>query len=623
MPGDACCPRAESRIRGTTTAAPGKALLVNTTQEANMRRRALVAGAVTATLALSACGGASGTDNGAKNGGDQGPSGFNAAVTGVVNPSDKQGGTLKLTIHDDPDSLDPQIAYYASEWNLMKGFYVRSLLANQVSPGADGLKLVPDLATSVPTPEDGGKKYTFKIKPGVKFEDGSPITSKDIKYGIERVFALEVVNAGPKQLMDVLDQGQKYVGAYKDPDPDKLGLRSVQTPDDSTIVFTLDKPDADFLYLLQMPASSPVQKSKDTGIQYANHPVSTGPYKFESYDQGKKLTLVRNDQWDRATDPVRKALPDRVEVTYGTAFEEIDNQLLADEVDLDIAQTGVQQGSQPKILLNPDKKKNSDAPVTGFIRYVAISTKVAPFDNIHCRKAVQYALDKTSMQTARGGAEAGGEIATNMLPPTINGHDEADDLFNTKSGKPQIDKAKEELALCGHPNGFDTVIATRNSGKELKTAEALQQSMAAIGVTARLDPQDASLYFRSIIGSPSNVHNKGYGLMMAGWGADYPSPAGFLRVIVDGRTISESGNNDYAELDEPDINALIDQASAEPDPQKNGEIWKQINRKVSETAAYMPFTYDRALNYRNPRLTNVYVTQYYGQVDFGNLGVMN
>ncbi|WP_433218633.1 ABC transporter substrate-binding protein [Dactylosporangium sp. CS-047395] len=590
---------------------------------ANSKRTALVAGAAAAALALSACGGGSSTDNNSGDQGKKGPSGFDAAVKGVVNPSDKKGGTLKLTIHDNPDSLDPQIAYYANEWNLMKGFFVRTLLANDTKPGADGLKLVPDLATEVPTPEDGGKKYTFHLKPGVKFEDGSPVTSKDIKYGIERIFATEVVNAGPKYLVDLLDQGQKYPGAYKDPDPDKLGLKSVQTPDDTTIVFTLDKPNSDFLYHMQMPVSSPVQRAKDNGTQYANHPQSTGPYKFESYDQGKKLTLVRNDQWDPKTDPVRKALPDRVEITYGTAVEEIDNELLAGEVDLDIAQTGVQQGSQPKILLNPDKKQNADAPVTGFIRYVAISTKVAPFDNIHCRKAVQYALDKTAMQTARGGEQAGGEIATNMLPPTINGHDDADDVFNTKSGKPQIDKAKEELAACGKPNGFETVIATRNTGKEMKTAEALQQSMAAVGITARLDPQDASLYFRSIIGAPSNVHNKGYGLMLAGWGADYPSPAGFLQVIVDSRAIFESGNNNYAELSDPSVDALIDQAAAEPDPAKNAEIWKQINRKVSESATYMPFTYDKALNYRNPRLTNVYITQYYGQVDFGNLGVMS
>ncbi|MFC5008694.1 ABC transporter substrate-binding protein, partial [Dactylosporangium cerinum] len=222
---------------------------------------------------------------------------------------------------------------------------------------------------------------------------------------------------------------------------------------------------------------------------------------------------------------------------------------------------------------------------------------------------------------ARGGADAGGDIATNMLPPNIAGHDPALDPYNTKSGKPQIDKAKEELAACGKPTGFDTVIATRNAGKEPKTAEALQAALKNVGINARLDPTDASLYFRSTIGAPSNVHAKGYGLMMAGWGADFPTGYGFLSILVDGRSISASGNNNYAELDNAEVNSLIDKAKAATDPKAAADIWGQINKIVMDEAVMVPFTYDKALNYRNPRLTNVFVTEYYGMYDFASLGV--
>ena len=265
-----------------------------------------MAGAATAALLLSACGGGGNGDNTSNNGATK-DSGYNAAIDKVLNPSDKKGGTLKLTVHDNPDSLDPAIAYYAQVWNFMKGFYVRSLLTNEAKPGKDGLKLVPDLATDMPSIEDGGKKYTFKLKPGLKWEDGTPITSKDIKYGIERIFAIDVINAGPKYLVDILDEGQKYPGPYKDTDPDKLGLKSIDTPDDNTVVFHLREPLADFNYLLAMPAASPIQKAKDTGAKYGDKPVSTGPYKFQTYDQGKKVVMVRNDQWDPKTDTVRKA----------------------------------------------------------------------------------------------------------------------------------------------------------------------------------------------------------------------------------------------------------------------------------------------------------------------------
>jgi len=165
------------------------------------------------------------------------------------------------------------------------------------------------------------------------------------------------------------------------------------------------------------------------------------------------------------------------------------------------------------------------------------------------------------------------------------------------------------------------VIATRNSGKEPKTAEALQAALKNVGINARLDPTEPSLYFRSTIGSPQSVASKGYGLMMAGWGADFPTAYGFLSVLVDGRNILPSGNNNYAELNDPEINGLIDQAKAETDPAKAAQIWTNINHKVMDAAVMVPFVYDKALNYRNPRVTNVYVTEYYGMYDFSTLGV--
>jgi peptide/nickel transport system substrate-binding protein len=582
----------------------------------------MVAGTAAFALVLSACGGGGSTPNTNTSSGGAGASGFNAGSGGgIVNPSDKKGGTLKMANSSDIDSFDPVRTYYAWGWNFTKSYYVRTLVTNSPKPGKDGLTLVPDLATDLPTISEDKKTYTFKLQSGLKFEDGSPITSKDVKYGVERVWAQDVLSGGPTYIKDFLDNGQNYAGPYKDTDPDKLGLKSVETPDDSTIIFHLNAPFADFVNLLVLPGTGPVQKAKDTGEKYSDKPVSTGPYKFQSIELGKKAVLVRNENWDPATDKVRKALPDQIDLTLQVQPEEIDNQLLDGTLDIDTGQTGVQPAAQSKILLDPEKKKNADEPLTGFIRYFAISTKTPPFDNIHCRKAVQYAADKTALQTARGGADAGGDIATNMLPPNIAGHDPNLDPFNTKSGKPQIDKAKEELAACGKPTGFNTVIAARNRGKEPKTAEALQAALKAIGINATLDVSDASLYFRSTIGSPSNVAKKGYGIMVAGWGADFPTGYGFLQVLVDGRAILPSGNNNYAELNDPEINSLIDQAKSETDPAKAATIWGQINSKVMDTATQLPFVYDKALNYRNPRMTNVFVQEYFGMWDFSTLGV--
>jgi peptide/nickel transport system substrate-binding protein len=584
-----------------------------------IRTGATIASVAALALVLSACSSKSGTNGNAP--ATKSAAGYNAAGgDSVFNPSDKKGGTLHMAYNADPDSYDPTRIYYASGQNFMRSFYNRTLVTPASKPGPDGLLLQPDLAEALPTISDDKLTYTFKLKKGLKFEDGSPITSKDVKYAIERSFAQDVLSGGPTYIIDQLQTDPVYPGPYKDTDPDKLGLKSVTTPDDSTITFKLKAPFSDFPYLLVMVAGA-VPKAKDTGEKYSDHPVSTGPYMFQTIDPGKKITMVRNPNWDPATDTTRKALPDRIEMQLQMNVDEIDKQLLDGTLDFDYAQTGVQQAAQAKILLDPNLKQNADSPYNGFIRYFSISSVVAPFDNIHCRKAVQYATDKVSLQTARGGPEAGGAIANDMIPPSILGHSDAIDPFNNKNGKPQVDKAKEELKLCNKPDGFNTVIAVRNKGKEPKTAEALQQALSVVGIKATIDTSDPSLYFRSIIGSPDNVHKKGFGIMTAGWAADFPTPYGFLQVLVDGKAIQPSGNNNYSELNDPDVNKLIQDSKSESDPKKAAAIWTQIDTKVMDTGTQLPFVFDKALNYRNPRLTNVFFDKYWGEYSFGQLGL--
>ncbi|WP_033339329.1 ABC transporter substrate-binding protein [Catenuloplanes japonicus] len=574
--------------------------------------------AATAALALSvtaACGGGGGTDS--SNGGAKNAQ--NAALTGVLNASDKKGGTLELWSSQDVDSLDPARGYYAFVWNLNR-LYTRTLVAYDAKPGADGMKLVPDLAGAEGVLSNDGKTYTYTLRDGLKFDDGTPITSKDVKYGIERIFAQDVVPGGPVYLMEQLDQGQKYEGPYKDSDPNKLGLKSVLTPDDKTIVFNLAAPYADFPYLLAMPGAGPVPVARDTGAQYGSKPAASGPYKIESYEPGKIIKWTRNEFWDATTDPLRKALPDAINMTITTNADDMDQRLMAGTADLDAAQTGVQAAARTKILQDETLKANSDTPTTGFIRYAAMSTAVAPFDNIDCRKAVILASDPTSLQTARGGPVAGGDIGVNMLPPNIPGSEPAYDPYGRAQGKPQVDAAKAALAACGKPEGFSTVIAVRNNKPaEVKTAEALQAALKAVNIDAKIDQIDGA-QASSLQGAPDNVHAKGYGLIISGWAADYPSGAGYLQPLVDSRYILKNGNFNFAEIKDPSIDALFDQAKT-VDPAAAAALYTQINHKVMEGAYILPFVTDKALNYRNPRLTNVYIHQFWGMYDFQALGV--
>jgi len=592
------------------------------------RRKIVKAGSLAAVVALgaAACGGSSG---GGSTGGGK-PQGvtaaYNAAIGDkVVNASDKKGGTINYVASSDFDSLDPARTYYAYSWDYQR-IYQRTLMMFKPVPGKDGSSVVGDLADGPGKVTDGGKTVTYTLRDGITFQDGTAITSADIKYALERSFAQDVINGGPgaTYLSPIIVGGSTYKGPYKD----KSGLSGIDATDPKKIVFHLTGPFSDFDYLMALPISTPVPQKADTGpnggANYQFHVISSGPYMIPAggYKPGKSLILVRNTNWKASSDPNRKALPDKIVLTEGLESTDEDNRVLAGTADMEIEGTGVQQDAQSKILTDPSKKANADNPSTGFTRYISIQQTVKPFDNVHCRRAVQYAADKVALQFSRGGPIAGGDIATQMTPPNLSSYRKIDPYPSGPDNKGDLVKAKDELKQCGHPNGFSTKIATTNKGKGPKAAEALQQGLKRVGIQTQIVAVDPSTYYSGVIGLPSNVKKQGLGLAVAGWGPDFPTPYGFFESIVDGRAIKPGGgNSNYAELNDPTINGLIDQAKGETDVSKRNDLWAQVDQKVMDAAVYLPFVADKALVWRSPRLTNVYVDQAFGIYDFVNIGV--
>jgi len=590
-----------------------------TTQRATGRRKqaAAAAAVVAALLTTAACGG-----GGDKSNDKTGATGFNAGNNKVANASAKKGGTLKFAGAQDADSWDTTRGYYGFAWNFMR-YYSRQLVTNKAEPGAEGAKVTPDLATSTAKVTDDGKTYTYTLRDGVTWEDGKPITSKDVKYGIERVWAQDVLSGGPVYLKDVLDPKGAYKGPYKDTSKDKLGLKAISTPDDKTIVFHLPAANSDFEEMLALTSASPVRQDMDTKSKYGLHPFSSGPYKFESYTPNKAIKLVRNTNWKQSSDPIRKALPDDITVNFFTNANDMDQRLINGDYDLDIGQTGL--SPQGRTIALKQHKGNLDNPVSGYIRYAVMPQTVAPFDNEHCRKAVIYGADHKSLQTARGGPVAGGDIGTNMLPPSIPGAEgQKYDPYGTaaNNGAADITKAKEELKACGKPNGFKTTIAVRNNKPvEVATAESLQASLKQIGITVDIEQYDGA-QTSGIIGSPSNVKKKGFGIIIMGWGPDFPTVQGFGLPLWDSKYVLDSGNNNFGMIKDKTIDGLFDSYVKELDDAKKTQLSTEINHKVMEGGYYLPFVFEKFINWRSTRLTNVYTTDgYSGQYDFVNLGV--
>ncbi|HEX9536722.1 MAG TPA: ABC transporter substrate-binding protein [Streptosporangiaceae bacterium] len=585
-----------------------------------MKRRNTIAatavGAI-AALVISACSSSSSSSSGPTS--TTGAVAYNAGVTKVVNPSSAKGGTLIYDNSSTPDSFDPGNTYYAWVLNFDR-LFAMPMFTYKSCPGSCGLQLVPALATDLGTVSNKGLTWTFHIQPNIKFEDGTAVTSQDVKYAVERTYDRSVMANGPTYYQALLAD-PKYPGPYKDRAKNLMGLTSVQTPDATTIVFNLQAPFADFPYVLAFPSSAPVPPSKDTGTNYQLHPLSTGPYKFQSYVLNKQLTLVPNSNWSAATDPNAKQAASKIIVNLNVNQADIDNRLLAGDIGVDSAGTGVAAAAQARILSSPTLKANADDPINGFLRFAYLDTKVAPMNNLHCREAVEYAANKVNAQTGYGGPIAGGAIASTVMVPNIVGY-QSFDLYNALT-KPtgDITAAKQQLAACGQPNGFSTNLAYRaDRPKEVAAATALQASLALAGIKVTLKGFPAGSYYTNFAGAPAYVHAHQIGIAMGGWGADWPTGFGFLDSLSAGNTIVATGNTNIEELNDPVVNNLFTKSSTVTGAARTA-LWAQIDKQIMTDAGILPLVYNKALLYRSSNLTNVYVQAYYGMYNYAVMGV--
>jgi peptide/nickel transport system substrate-binding protein len=590
----------------------------------NLRRSArLAAVAAAGALVLAACGG--GDDDSGGGGTGTGAPAFNISTTTIINPNTKPGGTLKLGAASDADSWDPARGYFGYVWNLQR-LYARTLMGFASDP-KKAATVVPDLATAPGEASADFKTWKYTLRDGIKFEDGSAITSKDIKYALERGFATDVINGGPTQyFLPLLDDGASktgtptYPGPYKDKsgEPKVNGQPSIQTPDDKTIIFKLSQGYADFDYLMAMGPSSPIPQAKDDGENYGQHPVSSGPYKITQYDADTGITFERNSNWDQASDQIRKPLLDKITIENITNLDDLDQRLKVGTLDARV-DGDLQPTFQNEALADPNTKKNVDNPIDGGLQYLGVFPDVKPLDKVECRRAIFYAINKQAWLLAYGGAVTGTLVGSDT-PAGIPGSDpKANKYPNGADFTGDVNKAKEQLQACGQPSGFKVNLAYVNQGTGPARAAAIQEALNRAGIKVTLKAGEADTYYPQFIGSPASVKNNKIGLAIAGWGADYPTINGFWYSIAHGKANNPSSDSNYVNLNDPKVNQLLDQALSVPKDQWN-TVGRQVDDAIMDDAVYLPGFWTKSVYYRNPRLTNVYSTNFFGLYDWVNMG---
>ncbi|MDX3236515.1 ABC transporter substrate-binding protein [Streptomyces sp. ME03-5709C] len=526
-----------------------------------------------------------------------------------------KGGTLYILNQSPQDDFDPARLYTSGGGNI-PGLVFRTLTTRNRENGAAGAKVVPDLATDTGTPNGDATVWTYHLKDGLKYEDGSPITTADIKYGIERSFAAELSGGAP-YLRDWLVGGKDYQGPYKD----KAGLTSIETPDAKTIVFHLNKPEGDFPFLATQTSFAPVPKAKDTGTKYENHPFSSGPYKVVGNENdGEHLVLERNTHWDQKTDEERKAYPDRIDVRSGLDAAVI-NQRLSAGSGKDAAtvttDTNLTAAELAKITGDKELAGRVGTGHFGYTDYIAFNPNVKPFDNPKVRQAVSYAVDRTTVVNALGGSSLA-EPATTVLPAQeAFGHTPYDAFPAGKSG--DAAKARELLKEAGYPNGLTVTLTHDSSPGEQgpEVATALQDALKKAGITVRLQGLESSAYSEKI----HNVKTEP-GLFLSGWGADWPSGGPFLAPLFDGRQIVKDGYNyNSAQLDDPAVNKEIDEINKLTDLKAAAARWGALDKRIGEQALTVPLAYPVYKRLYGKDVKNVVISDWTGVLDVSQVAV--
>ena len=283
----------------------------------------------------------------------------------------------------------------------------------------------------------------------------------------------------------------------------------------------------------------------------------------------------------------------------------------------------MQAAARSKILSSPTLKADSDDPLAGFLWFVYINNKVGPLTNLHCREAVEYAANKTELQTAYGGPIAGGDIASTVMLPITLGYKKYD-LYNALSQpNGDVKDAKAQLKLCGQPNGFTTGVAYRSDRpKEVQGAQALQAALGQVGIKLQLHGYPSGTYYSDFAGAPKYVHQHDLGLDFGGWAADWPNGFGFMDAISNGNAITTSGNANIEELNDPVVNNLFKESNKVGlSTAARTAIWPQIDHQIMSDAGILPEVYAKSLIYRSPNITNAFIEPFYGMYDYAVLGV--
>jgi peptide/nickel transport system substrate-binding protein len=480
--------------------------------------------------------------------------------------SGKEGGTLTGTYASFPAYLDPALSYEVEGWTAMYDTYL-PLLTYAHANGAEGSKVVPALAESMPKITNGGKTYTLTLRKGLKYSDGTPVKASDFKSSIERLFK---VNSGGSFFYEDI------VGAEKFAETKSGGIPGIKT-DDKTgkIEIDLAAPRGTFtnelgmLFAAVLPADTPAKNLT------ADPPPATGPYMFTKVEPGRGWSYARNPYWAKDNSQISEVPSghvDKIDIKVVRNDSTQVNEIERDKADW--MQTPISADEYNKVK---DKYEGTqfrvEHPINLYLFWM--NTEKAPFNDLKVRQAVNYAVDTDALERIYAGSLA---ATHQILPEGMPGH-ESFDLYPHNMAK------AKQLIKEANPSDRNITVWTDNESPNNEAAAYYEGVLNELGFNAKLKEINADNYY-TIIGNESTPD------LDTGWLSfyeDYPHPNDFFQPMFSGESIAPTGNTNLSRIDDPKLNAKIAKLSEEPlGPEQEAE-YAALDRELMEEAPIVPY----------------------------------
>jgi peptide/nickel transport system substrate-binding protein len=575
------------------------------------------------------------------------------------------GGTLRMAqLADVVSAFDPQKEYYSVTWEYYRCCLLRTLMSYEGVPtDQGGAEIHPDLAAAEPTVSDDGLTWTFTIKPGINyappFEDVT-ITANDFVTAIKRTANPKANVGGYSFYYSVIEGFDDYTNG----DADEIsGITAV---DDTTLEIQLTEPTGDLGYRFAMATTAPIPPNGDAELgaadghdkDYGRYLVASGPYMFrgsealdfslpikdqdpaEGYVPGRSIELVRNPSWSAETDDLRPAYPDEILVTIGGDNDDLYNQVSAGEIDF-VVDGAVPPDKIQEYQTTPDLQDRMNVYPSDAVRYVSFNLAMPPFDDVHVRKAINWAFDKEGFRQLRGGPTTG-ELAGHIFVNSLQNNLLADyDPYASENGSGDMAKAQEEMAqskydsdgdgVCDDPSCEKILTITDREDPYPKQSALLQQFLEPLGITL-----DVKQLERGVMYTKCNDMNSQTALCAGpAWGKDYADGYTFGGPLFDSSGLWESCCNyqgmgatadqlsewGYDVTEVPSVDDKVDECSA-AEGDARFQCWADLDTQLmEEVVPWVPYLFDNSVDIISPNVTNYSFDQFAGIADFGQMAV--